>query len=119
MRPISKSYDGRREQYENPAPKGYLDSFAQLEGDDPGAACFCSNTLMIKRAGSHLKRLLNCVTGTRIVTGRGVQRRTERLWRMSPPGPSRHFAAMRNLVAIGAKADSGQPNALKIYGFTA
>ena len=23
MRPISKSYDGRREQYENPAPKRY------------------------------------------------------------------------------------------------
>jgi hypothetical protein len=23
MRPLSKSYDGRREQYENPAPKRY------------------------------------------------------------------------------------------------
>ena len=34
-------------------------------------------------------------------------------------GPSRQFAALRILVAIGAIADSGQPNALKIYGFTA
>ena len=28
-------------------------------------------------------------------------------------GPSRHFAALRNLVGIGAIADSGQPNALE------
>ena len=34
-------------------------------------------------------------------------------------GPSRHFPALQNLVAIGAIADSGRPNALKIYGFTA
>src|ERR1700722_8564205 len=38
---------------------------------------------------------------------------------MSPFGPSRHFAALRNLDAIGAISDSRQPNALKIYGFTA
>jgi hypothetical protein len=31
-------------------------------------------------------------------------------------GPSRHFAALRNLAAIGAISDSRQPNALKIYG---
>jgi hypothetical protein len=38
---------------------------------------------------------------------------------MSVPGPSRHFAGLQNLVAVGGIADSGQPNALKIYGFTA
>src|ERR1700733_6642821 len=37
----------------------------------------------------------------------------------STHGPSRHFAGLQNLVAVGGIADSGQPNALKIYGFTA
>src|SRR5580700_1653001 len=37
---------------------------------------------------------------------------------LAPRAPS-HFAALRNLAAIGAISDSRQPNALKIYGFTA
>jgi hypothetical protein len=37
----------------------------------------------------------------------------------STHGPSRHFAALWNLAAIGAISDSRQPSALKIYGFTA
>jgi hypothetical protein len=36
----------------------------------------------------------------------------------STHGPSRHFAALRNLDAIGAISDSRRPNAQKIYGFT-
>ena len=38
----------------------------------------------------------------------------------STHGPSRHFAGLQNLVAIGAISEAlHQPNALKIYGFTA
>jgi hypothetical protein len=34
-------------------------------------------------------------------------------------GPSRHFAALRNLVAFGAIADLASRTPWKIYGFTA
>ncbi len=61
----------RREQYENPATKSYLEAFARLEARDPGAmAAFATHVgkhADDQLASFHLKRLLNGATGTRIV----------------------------------------------------
>ena len=61
----------RREQYENPATKSYLEAFAKLEAGDPGAmAAFAAHVgkhADDQLASFHLKRLLNGATGTRIV----------------------------------------------------
>jgi adenylate cyclase len=61
----------RREQYENPATKSYLEAFAKLEAGDPGAmtafAAHVGKHADDQLAGFHLKRLLNGATGTRIV----------------------------------------------------
>jgi len=57
-------------QYEAPATRSYLDSFAKLEAGDAGAmAAFAAH--VGKHAGDalgsfHLKRLLNGASGTRI-----------------------------------------------------
>jgi adenylate cyclase len=60
----------RAEQYENSATKAYLDAFAKLEANDPGAiAAFASHVgrePQDQLASFHLKRLLNGATGTRI-----------------------------------------------------
>ena len=61
----------RREQYENPATKSYLEAFAKLEAGDPGAmtafAAHVGKHADDQLAGFHLKRLLNGATGTRVV----------------------------------------------------
>jgi adenylate cyclase len=61
----------RAEQYDAAATKAYLDAFAKLEANDPGAiAAFASHIGKEPRdqlASFHLKRLLNGATGTRIV----------------------------------------------------
>jgi adenylate cyclase len=60
----------RPEQYDSPATKSYLEAFAKLEANDPGAvAAFAAH--LGKQPGDqlasfHLKRLLNGATGTRI-----------------------------------------------------
>ena len=60
----------RKEQYQDPSTKRYLEAFAKLEARDPGAlAAFAAH--VGKRpddqlASFHLKRLLNGATGTRI-----------------------------------------------------
>jgi adenylate cyclase len=60
----------RKEQYQDPSTKRYLEAFAKLEARDPGAlAAFAAH--VGKRpddqlASFHLKRLLNGETGTRI-----------------------------------------------------
>jgi adenylate cyclase len=60
----------RSEGYESPATKTYLDAFAKLECDDPGAlAAFASHVgsqPLDLLASFHLKRLLNGEKGTRI-----------------------------------------------------
>jgi adenylate cyclase len=60
----------RPTQYENQAAKAYLDAFAKLEGNDPGAiAAFASHVgkePQDQLASFHLKRLLNGATGSRI-----------------------------------------------------
>lgn len=60
----------RPEQYASSATKAYLDAFAKLEANDPGAiAAFASHVGKESRdqlASFHLKRLLNGATGTRI-----------------------------------------------------
>jgi adenylate cyclase len=60
----------RREQYDDPAAKSYLDAFAKLEAGDPDAiAAFASRVGKQSKdqlASFHLKRLLNGATGTRI-----------------------------------------------------
>jgi adenylate cyclase len=60
----------RAEQYENSATKAYLDAFAKLQANDPGAiAAFASHVgrePQDQLASFHLKRLLNGATGTRI-----------------------------------------------------
>ena len=61
----------RRDQYESPATKGYLEAFAKLEAGDPGAigafATHVGKYADDQLASFHLKRLLNGATGTRIV----------------------------------------------------
>jgi adenylate cyclase len=61
----------RREQYEDPATKSYLEAFAKLEAGVPGAlAAFAAHVgkhADDQLASFHLKRLLNGKTGTRIV----------------------------------------------------
>jgi len=61
----------RKQQYEAPATKAYIDAFAKLEANDPGAiAAFASHVGKEpgdQLASFHLKRLLNGATGTRIV----------------------------------------------------
>ncbi len=60
----------RPEQYDSPATKSYLEAFARLEANDPGAvAAFAAH--IGKEPGDqlasfHLRRLLNGATGTRI-----------------------------------------------------
>jgi len=60
----------RQDQYGSPATKSYLEAFAKLEANDPGAvAAFAAH--IGKEPGDqlasfHLKRLLNGATGTRI-----------------------------------------------------
>jgi adenylate cyclase len=58
------------EQYEDPATQIYLDAFAKLEANDPGAiAAFASHVGKAPQdqlASFHLKRLLNGGTGVRI-----------------------------------------------------
>ena len=60
----------RAAQYESPATKAYLEAFAKLEANDPGAiAAFASQVgkePADQLASFHLKRLLNGATGTRI-----------------------------------------------------
>lgn len=60
----------RAGRYEDPATKAYLDAFAKLETNDPGAiAAFASHVGQQPQdqlASFHLKRLLNGATGTRI-----------------------------------------------------
>src|SRR3984885_467880 len=60
----------RAEQYEEPGMQTYLDAFAKLETNDPGAiAAFASHVgkePQDQLASFHLKRLLNGATGTRI-----------------------------------------------------
>jgi adenylate cyclase len=60
----------RLEQYESHATKMYLDAFAKLEANDPGAlAAFASHVgsqPLDMLANFHLKRLLNGATGTLI-----------------------------------------------------
>jgi hypothetical protein len=63
--------------------------------------------------------LLGSLASDRSNTGLRLGVRFTPLVLMSESGPSRHFAALRNLAAIGAISDSRQPNALKIYGFAA
>ena len=58
MRPISKSYDGRREQYENPAPQRYSMPLLNWKGMILALPAFAAHA-DDRRAGSHLKRLLN------------------------------------------------------------
>ncbi len=59
-----------RDQYDVPATGSYLDAFAKLEANDPGAlAAFAAHVGKHpddQLAGFHLKRLLNGATGTRI-----------------------------------------------------
>ena len=61
----------RAEQYETPATKAYIDAFAKLEANDPGAiAAFASHVGREPQdalASFHLKRLLNGSVGVRIV----------------------------------------------------
>ncbi len=60
----------RPEQYDSPATKSYLDAFAKLEANDPGAvaafAAHLGKEPADQLASFHLKRLLNGATGTRI-----------------------------------------------------
>ncbi len=60
----------RAEQYKDPATQIYLDAFAKLEANDPGAiAAFAShvgNEPQDHLASFHLKRLLNGATGVKI-----------------------------------------------------
>jgi adenylate cyclase len=60
----------RREQYDDPTTKSYLDAFAKLEAGDPDAiAAFAAHVGKLPKdqlASFHLKRLLNGATGTRI-----------------------------------------------------
>jgi adenylate cyclase len=60
----------RAEQYKNSATQVYLDAFAKLEANDPGAiAAFASHVgkePQDQLASFHLKRLLNGATGARI-----------------------------------------------------
>jgi adenylate cyclase len=60
----------RPEKYETPATKSYLEAFAKLESDDPGAmaafAAHVGNYPADQLASFHLKRLLNGATGARI-----------------------------------------------------
>jgi adenylate cyclase len=60
----------RREQYETPPTKSYLEAFAKLEAADPGAmAAFAAHVgkhADDQLASFHLKRLLNGASGTRI-----------------------------------------------------
>ncbi len=60
----------RAEQYNYPATQVYLDAFAKLEANDPGAiAAFASHVgkePQDQLASFHLKRLLNGATGVRI-----------------------------------------------------
>jgi adenylate cyclase len=61
----------RPAKYESFATKSYLEAFAKLESDSPGAmaafAAHVGNYPGDQLAGFHLKRLLNGATGTRIV----------------------------------------------------
>jgi adenylate cyclase len=61
----------RREQYEDPATKNYLEAFARLEANDPAAlAAFAAHVGKgpeDQLASFHLKRLLNGATGPVIV----------------------------------------------------
>ena len=63
----------RREQYEGPATRSYLEAFAKLEAGDPGAmAAFAAHVgkhADDQLASFHLKRLLNGAIGTRIDLG--------------------------------------------------
>jgi adenylate cyclase len=60
----------RVKQYEDPATKNYMDAFAKLEANDPGAiaafASYVGKQPQDQLASFHLKRLLNGATGTRI-----------------------------------------------------
>jgi adenylate cyclase len=60
----------RREQYDDPATRSYLEAFAKLEAGDPDAfAAFAAHVGKLPKdplASFHLKRLLNGATGTRI-----------------------------------------------------
>jgi adenylate cyclase len=60
----------RPEHYDSPATKSYLDAFAKLEANDPGAvaafAAHLGKEPADQLASFHLKRLLNGATGTRI-----------------------------------------------------
>jgi adenylate cyclase len=61
----------RPEQFKSPATKSYLEAFAKLEANDPGAiAAFASHVGKESNdqlASFHLKRLLNGATGVRII----------------------------------------------------
>jgi adenylate cyclase len=63
----------RREQYDDPATKSYLDASAKLEAGDPEAiAAFAAHVGKQPKdqlASFHLRRLLNGATGTRIALG--------------------------------------------------
>jgi adenylate cyclase len=63
----------RREQYQDPATKNYLEAFARLEANDPAAlAAFAAHVGKgpeDQLASFHLKRLLNGATGPVIVMG--------------------------------------------------
>jgi len=61
----------RVENYDDPATKSYLEAFAKLESADPGAtaafAAHLGKQPEDQLASFHLKRLLNGMTGTRII----------------------------------------------------
>jgi len=58
------------EQYDDPATKSYVEAFAKLEANDPGAiaafASYVGNQPQDTLGSFHLKRLLNGATGARI-----------------------------------------------------
>ena len=60
----------RTDRYDDPAVKSYLDAFAKLEANDPGAmAAFAAHVGRVPEdalASFHLKRLLNGATGARM-----------------------------------------------------
>ncbi len=57
-------------QYDDPATKSYVEAFAKLEANDPGAiaafASYVGNQPQDTLGSFHLKRLLNGATGARI-----------------------------------------------------
>ena len=60
----------RSDRYEDPMVKSYLDAFARLEANDPGAmAAFAAHVGRVPEdalASFHLKRLLNGASGARM-----------------------------------------------------